>query len=84
MTLFYRGNARSVVIGYIQDMKTDMFDWYGKWLPENNTAAKDFLNELNQGDEVQIQIGSHHKTIGYVSIDSFYDDEINVKVRGQS
>ena len=69
------------IIGYVHEMKVDMFDWYGKWFPENNLAYQDFEAALHQTDEIQVQIGLAKGTRGYVSSESFYEDEINIKVR---
>ena len=70
------------LIGYVQDMKVDMFNWYGQWFPENAPITQKFLDTLNDVDELQVEIGhSDLKIVGYVSLESFYEDMIDITVR---
>ena len=73
----------SQLIGHIENIKGENFDLYGKWLPQNNPITENFLNLLEQQVEALVEVGEERRTIGGVSEDSFYSDQINIKIRGR-
>ena len=69
------------LIGHIENIKGENFDLYGKWLPQTDSATKAFLDVLEQQDEVLVEVGEKPPTLGGISIESFYLDQVNIKIR---
>jgi hypothetical protein len=69
------------LIGHIENIKGENFDLYGKWLPQNDSATKAFLDTLERQDEVLVEVGEKKPTLGGISTESFYLDEVNIKIR---
>ena len=68
---------KNEIVGFVEDMKVDMFDLYGKWIPANTIATSNFINFLIQGEILWIKVGEHiDGTIEFIP-----DDTINIKLR---
>jgi hypothetical protein len=70
------------VVGFVEDLAVDNFDWYGKWLPLDGTATQEFLEALQSGQELWVQIGTEEPpAIGTVDLEAFHQQEITIKYR---
>ncbi len=68
------------IVGFIEDMKGEMFDVYGKWIPLDTKATHDFLAAIESGEEVLVQIGSRESEMtGVVVPESFLAGTISIR-----
>jgi hypothetical protein len=75
--IFWEGK----LIGHIGDLKVDNFDIYGKWLPVDSPTTTAFLKLLETTDEILVEVGETNPTLGGSSLDSFYEDQVDIKFR---
>jgi hypothetical protein len=75
--IFWEGK----LIGHIGDMRGETFGVYGKWLPIDSPVTTALLKLLEAQDEVIVEIGETRAIRAGVSLESFYEDEVNFKSR---
>jgi hypothetical protein len=64
-------------VGFILDMKGEMFEVYGKWLPLD---CDEFWSSIKSGKQVTVQIGTEEPILtGTVVLASFYKDTLSIR-----
>lgn len=71
---------QEAVVGTIEDPKFDMFDLYGKWVPANTEATREFLAALRAGEQLEVQVGTGESRLIH-TIEFEPDTEIEIKMR---
>lgn len=68
------------IVGAIDDLESDNFDVYGKWLPGNGLITQQFLKEIVEKGEVVVRIGmGEPKWLG--TVEKVPENEIEIKSR---
>jgi hypothetical protein len=69
-------------VGFIEDMKAEMFELYGKWLPLNTPTAQDFLSAVEIGEDILVQVGTQEpKLMRIVEAEFFHGDKISIRMQ---
>ena len=56
-------------VGDLSNISIDNFEYYGDWLPAATPVAKDFMDRVRNGDEIEVRLGATpSKLIGYVGL----------------
>jgi hypothetical protein len=75
--IFWEGK----LIGHIGDMRGETFGVYGKWLPIDSPITTAFLKLLETNDEILAEVGEKNPILGGIGLDSFYEDQVDIKFR---
>ena len=68
------------VVGFVENLTADMFDLYGKWLPNTTTATQKFLSALRDGEQLWARVGEGQtSTLGTVEFEP--EEQIDIKIR---
>jgi hypothetical protein len=68
------------VVGYISDLKADMFDLYGDWTAEAGSITDEFIERLRSGAQLWIEIGGGSSMV-LGTIEEEPIEEVNVNIR---
>jgi hypothetical protein len=76
---------RDQVVGTIEDVRVDHLELYGRWIPSCSDACQTFLEALQSGDQLEVQVGAGEpKLVGTVEIEPDGETEIRMRPRSSS
>ena len=68
------------IVGYVTDLKADMFDLYGTWIPGSGAKFTEFLERLHLEEELWVTLGNAEEPPRH-TIEIVPDHQINFKFR---
>ena len=68
------------IVGYLSDVRNDMFDLYGKWTPLVGSVTDDFLTRLRSGDQLWVEIGQAEPILSG-TVEEEPTDTIDIRIR---